>query len=132
MPLPETRLAARTKLSPAAAIRKTTPIPHSGGGITRWIVQLHDELGEAIAQLSFEQRLDRAGVERLVLFEIRVHRPAHPVELCAENRDPLARFLPVAGGKRHDYMDILAIVQTDASAEIVAARAAGAEGDLGH
>lgn len=63
---------------------------------------------------------------------MRVHGPAYPVELRGKQGDPLARFLPIAGGKRNDYMDILAILQTDTSAEIVAAGAAAAELDLGH
>jgi hypothetical protein len=95
-------------------------------------VQFHDQLRQAIAQFGFEQPLDRVGIERLVLFEVGVHGPAHPVKLRGENREPFARFLPVTGGKRHDYMDILAIQQTDPSAEIVAAIAARAEGYLGH
>ncbi|PLK22294.1 hypothetical protein C0V72_15655 [Porphyrobacter sp. TH134] len=107
-------------------------IPRTGRRMTRWVMQLHEQLRQAIAQLGFEQRLDRVGIEGLVLFEVGVHGPAHPVKLRGENRDPLARFLPVTGGKRHDYMDILAIQQTDPSAEIVAAIAAGAEGNSGH
>jgi hypothetical protein len=49
------------------------------------------------------------------------HSTAHPVELRGDNRRPLARFLPIAGHERHNYMDILAIVQTDPSAKIITA-----------
>lgn len=95
-------------------------------------MELGDEGSEAMTQLVLEQPLEHCGIDRLVELEVGVHGPAHPAELRGENRGPLARFLPVAGGKRHDYMDILAFVKTDTSAEIVAAIAARAEGDFGH
>lgn len=56
-------------------------VPHAGGGVSRRLVQLPDQLGQEVAQHGLEQRLDRVGIECLVLFEVGVHGPAHPVKL---------------------------------------------------